>query len=145
MKYLYMRYSTLSQVIHAVAALLYPFTWQHTFISIVPEVLIDVVMAPTPYLLGVTRNMLDLVEDHSDVSSLLNGCYIVTHCQRQSLHDFHDSPVQMTSQGTYFQGSVLCVESRVLFSVKSLQLVVLPLKFVYVLFNVESPWRLRKH
>lgn len=69
-KYLNVHYSTLSQVIHAVTALLYPFTWQHTFISIVPKVLIDVVMAPTPYLLGVTRNMLDLVTDQSDVSSL---------------------------------------------------------------------------
>lgn len=61
-------YSTLSQVLHAVAALLYPFTWQHTFISIVPSVLIDVVMAPTPYLLGVQRNKLDDVIDQSDVS-----------------------------------------------------------------------------
>lgn len=61
-------YSTLSQVIHAVAALLYPFTWQHTFISIVPEILIDVVMAPTPYLLGVQKHLLDLVTDQSDVS-----------------------------------------------------------------------------
>lgn len=60
--------STLSQVIHAVAALLYPFTWQHTFISIVPEILIDVVMAPTPYLLGVQKRLLDLVTDQSDVS-----------------------------------------------------------------------------
>uniref|UniRef100_A0A8C7N7M1 DENN/MADD domain containing 2Db n=1 Tax=Oncorhynchus kisutch TaxID=8019 RepID=A0A8C7N7M1_ONCKI len=60
--------STLSQVLHAVAALLYPFTWQHTFISIVPSVLIDVVMAPTPYLLGVQRSKLDDVTDQSDVS-----------------------------------------------------------------------------
>lgn len=59
--------STLSQVIHAVAALLNPFTWQHTFISIVPEILIDVVMAPTPYLLGVQKRLLDLVDDQSDV------------------------------------------------------------------------------
>lgn len=59
---------TLSQVIHAVAALLYPFTWQHTFISIVPEILVDVVMAPTPYLLGVQKRLLDLVTDQSDVS-----------------------------------------------------------------------------
>ncbi|XP_024148370.1 DENN domain-containing protein 2D isoform X1 [Oryzias melastigma] len=59
--------STLSQVIHAVAALLYPFTWQHTFISIVPEILIDVVMAPTPYLLGVQKHLLDLVTDQSDL------------------------------------------------------------------------------
>ncbi|CAB1315335.1 unnamed protein product [Coregonus sp. 'balchen'] len=59
--------STLSQVLHAVAALLYPFTWQHTFISIVPSVLIDVVMAPTPYLLGVQKNKLDDVIDQSDI------------------------------------------------------------------------------
>ncbi|XP_077466492.1 DENN/MADD domain containing 2Da isoform X2 [Stigmatopora argus] len=58
---------TLSQVIHAVAALLYPFTWQHTFISIVPEILIDVVMAPTPYLLGVQKRLLDLVTDQNDL------------------------------------------------------------------------------
>ncbi|TMS16999.1 DENN domain-containing protein 2D [Larimichthys crocea] len=58
---------TLSQVIHAVTALLYPFTWQHTFISIVPEILIDVVMAPTPYLLGVQKRLLDLVTDQSDL------------------------------------------------------------------------------
>ncbi|XP_051282346.1 DENN domain-containing protein 2D isoform X2 [Dicentrarchus labrax] len=58
---------TLSQVIHAVAALLYPFTWQHTFISIVPEILIDVVMAPTPYLLGVQKRLLDQVTDPCDL------------------------------------------------------------------------------
>ncbi|XP_012690467.1 DENN domain-containing protein 2D isoform X2 [Clupea harengus] len=54
--------STLSQVIHAVAVLLSPFTWQHTLIPIVPEILIDVVMAPTPYLLGVQKRLLDLVD-----------------------------------------------------------------------------------
>ncbi|KAL1021276.1 hypothetical protein UPYG_G00011080 [Umbra pygmaea] len=59
--------STLSQVIHAVTALLYPFTWQHTFISIVPEILIDVVMAPTPFLLGVQKRLLDQVIDQSDL------------------------------------------------------------------------------
>ncbi|XP_041858792.1 DENN/MADD domain containing 2Da isoform X2 [Melanotaenia boesemani] len=58
---------TLSQVLHAVAALLYPFTWQHTFISIVPEILIDVVMAPTPYLLGVQKRLLDQVTDQGDL------------------------------------------------------------------------------
>uniref|UniRef100_A0A1A8BYC7 DENN/MADD domain containing 2Da n=1 Tax=Nothobranchius kadleci TaxID=1051664 RepID=A0A1A8BYC7_NOTKA len=57
----------LSQVLHAVTALLYPFTWQHTFISIVPEILIDVVMAPTPYLLGVQKCLLDQVTDQSDL------------------------------------------------------------------------------
>uniref|UniRef100_A0A671R763 DENN domain-containing protein 2D-like n=1 Tax=Sinocyclocheilus anshuiensis TaxID=1608454 RepID=A0A671R763_9TELE len=63
--------STLSQVLHAVAALLYPFVWQHTFISIVPTVLIDVCAAPTPYLLGVQKNLLEQLTDHSDVSLTL--------------------------------------------------------------------------
>ncbi|XP_062396923.1 DENN domain-containing protein 2D-like isoform X2 [Sardina pilchardus] len=59
--------STLSQVIHAVAVLLSPFTWQHTLIPIVPEILIDVVMAPTPYLLGVQKRLLDFLEDQTDL------------------------------------------------------------------------------
>lgn len=59
--------STLSQVLHAVAALLYPFTWQHTFISIVPQILMDVVMAPTPYLLGVQKSQVDHIFDTTDL------------------------------------------------------------------------------
>uniref|UniRef100_A0A9J8B3D4 DENN/MADD domain containing 2Db n=1 Tax=Cyprinus carpio carpio TaxID=630221 RepID=A0A9J8B3D4_CYPCA len=59
--------STLSQVLHAVAALLYPFVWQHTFISIVPTVLIDVCAAPTPFLLGVQKSLLEQLTDHSDL------------------------------------------------------------------------------
>lgn len=59
--------STLSQALHAVAALLYPFTWQHTFISIVPQILMDVVMAPTPYLLGVQKSQVDDIIDTTDL------------------------------------------------------------------------------
>lgn len=59
--------STLSQVLHAVAALLYPFIWQHTFISIVPKVLLEVYLAPTPYLLGIQRNLLHLLTEHTDL------------------------------------------------------------------------------
>ncbi|KAF4110224.1 hypothetical protein G5714_009476 [Onychostoma macrolepis] len=58
---------TLSQVIHAVTVLLYPFIWQHTLISIVPEILIDVVMAPTPYLLGVQKSLADQATDQTEL------------------------------------------------------------------------------
>ncbi|XP_053536493.1 DENN/MADD domain containing 2Da isoform X3 [Ictalurus punctatus] len=58
---------TLSQVIHAVSVLLHPFIWQHTLISIVPQILIDVVMAPTPYLLGVQKQLADDVLDQGDI------------------------------------------------------------------------------
>ncbi|XP_043932591.1 DENN domain-containing protein 2D isoform X2 [Protopterus annectens] len=47
--------SILSQCIHAVAALLYPFTWQHTYIPVLPEVMIETVCSPTPFMVGVQK------------------------------------------------------------------------------------------
>jgi hypothetical protein len=46
------RLSMLSAVSQTVLWLLYPFVWQHTFIPILPGCLIDVLEAPTPYLVG---------------------------------------------------------------------------------------------
>jgi len=48
-----------------VAALLYPFEWQHTFITVLPSMLIDVVDAPTPYVVGILASMKELLEDQS--------------------------------------------------------------------------------
>ncbi|TKC46929.1 hypothetical protein EI555_012008, partial [Monodon monoceros] len=45
--------STLSQCIHAAAALLYPFSWAHTYIPVVPESLLATVCCPTPFMVGV--------------------------------------------------------------------------------------------
>ncbi|XP_069489773.1 DENN domain-containing protein 2D isoform X2 [Ambystoma mexicanum] len=45
--------SILSQCTHAVAALLYPFKWEHTFIPVLPKILIDTVCCPTPFMVGV--------------------------------------------------------------------------------------------
>ncbi|XP_071954866.1 uncharacterized protein [Antedon mediterranea] len=42
----------LSQCSQAAAALLYPFSWQHVYIPILPEKLIDMVCSPTPYIVG---------------------------------------------------------------------------------------------
>ncbi|CAI2356362.1 unnamed protein product [Caenorhabditis sp. 36 PRJEB53466] len=51
--------STLSSCLHAVSMLLYPMCWQSVFITILPESLIDMVMAPMPYLIGVPKTVLD--------------------------------------------------------------------------------------
>uniref|UniRef100_A0AAY4BQH0 UDENN domain-containing protein n=1 Tax=Denticeps clupeoides TaxID=299321 RepID=A0AAY4BQH0_9TELE len=44
--------STLSSCAHAVVALLYPFSWQHTFIPVLPASMVDIVCCPTPFLVG---------------------------------------------------------------------------------------------
>jgi len=45
-------------------ALLYPFEWQHTYITVLPSMLLDVVDAPTPYIVGVLSSMQLLLDDH---------------------------------------------------------------------------------
>ncbi|KAJ8257737.1 hypothetical protein GJAV_G00189130 [Gymnothorax javanicus] len=44
--------STLSHCAHAALALLYPFTWQHTFVPVLPASMLDISCSPTPFLLG---------------------------------------------------------------------------------------------
>jgi len=60
-----------------IAALLYPFEWQHTFITVLPSMLIDIVDAPTPYVVGVLASMKDLLEDHylSEVCEKVNRAF----------------------------------------------------------------------
>ncbi|XP_021545843.1 DENN domain-containing protein 2D isoform X5 [Neomonachus schauinslandi] len=55
--------STLSQCIHAAAALLYPFSWAHTYIPVVPERLLDTVCCPTPFMVGVQMRFQQQVMD----------------------------------------------------------------------------------
>ncbi|EGT59485.1 CBN-RME-4 protein [Caenorhabditis brenneri] len=50
---------TLSSCLHAVSMLLYPMCWQSVFITILPESLVDMVMAPMPYLIGVPKVVLE--------------------------------------------------------------------------------------
>ncbi|XP_043932655.1 DENN domain-containing protein 2C [Protopterus annectens] len=45
--------STLSKCAHAVVALLYPFTWQHTYIPVLPASMIDITCSPTPFIIGI--------------------------------------------------------------------------------------------
>uniref|UniRef100_K7G8K6 DENN domain containing 2D n=1 Tax=Pelodiscus sinensis TaxID=13735 RepID=K7G8K6_PELSI len=77
--------SVLSQCIHAVAALLYPFSWAHTYIPVVPECLIDTVCCPTPFMVGVQKRCLEQVLDQPMEEVLL-----VDLCQGKFLKSVGD-------------------------------------------------------
>ncbi|NP_001086599.1 DENN/MADD domain containing 2D S homeolog [Xenopus laevis] len=53
----------LSECIHAVVALLYPFAWEHTYIPVLPHVLIDTVSCPAPFIVGVQNQFLSSILD----------------------------------------------------------------------------------
>ncbi|XP_005989727.1 suppression of tumorigenicity 5 protein isoform X2 [Latimeria chalumnae] len=55
--------STLSSCAHAVVALLYPFSWQHTFIPVLPSSMIDIVCCPTPFLVGLLSSTLPKLKE----------------------------------------------------------------------------------
>ncbi|XP_016421456.1 suppression of tumorigenicity 5 protein-like isoform X1 [Sinocyclocheilus rhinocerous] len=55
--------STLSSCVHAVVALLYPFSWQHTFIPVLPTSMVDIVCCPTPFLVGILSSSLPKIKE----------------------------------------------------------------------------------
>nr|XP_023648925.1 DENN domain-containing protein 2A-like isoform X2 [Paramormyrops kingsleyae] len=57
------RLSTLSQCCHAAVALLYPFTWQHTHIPVLPPAMMDIVCTPTPYIVGLLSRSLPQLKE----------------------------------------------------------------------------------
>ncbi|XP_057593359.1 DENN domain-containing protein 2D isoform X3 [Hippopotamus amphibius kiboko] len=67
--------SILSQCIHAAAALLYPFSWAHTYIPVVPESLLGTVCCPTPFIVGVQmRFRQEVMESPMEEVLLVNLC-----------------------------------------------------------------------
>lgn len=61
--FMFFPYSTLSKCGHAVVATLYPFTWQHTYIPVLPASMIDIVCSPTPFLIGILSCSLTHLQD----------------------------------------------------------------------------------
>lgn len=60
----------LSSSIEGLIASLYPFTWQHTLISVLPSQMVsvaDFIQAPTPYIIGLLKT-----ENQSDIFSQLS-------------------------------------------------------------------------
>uniref|UniRef100_A0A667Y9W3 DENN/MADD domain containing 1A n=1 Tax=Myripristis murdjan TaxID=586833 RepID=A0A667Y9W3_9TELE len=53
--------STLTACVHGSAAMLYPMYWQHVYIPILPQHLIDYCCAPMPYLIGVHSSLMEKV------------------------------------------------------------------------------------
>lgn len=54
------RLSRLSACVQACNALIYPMIWQHIYIPVLPVALIDYLLAPMPFLIGVPTSILEV-------------------------------------------------------------------------------------
>ncbi|XP_061732742.1 DENN domain-containing protein 1A [Nerophis ophidion] len=53
--------STLTACVHGSAAMIYPMHWQHVYIPVLPQHLLDYCCAPMPYLIGVHSSLMEKV------------------------------------------------------------------------------------
>ncbi|XGW32648.1 hypothetical protein V3C99_017301 [Haemonchus contortus] len=102
--------SQLSSCIYAASTLLYPMFWQSVFIPVLPESLLDMVMAPMPFLIGVPKQVMEVnvlkdlgevvivdLEDktlqsaHNDVADIPNEVVMYLKAQLKSSSDMGDS------------------------------------------------------
>lgn len=50
----------LSACVQSANAVIYPMSWQHIFIPVLPHQLVDYLLAPMPYLIGVSNTLINV-------------------------------------------------------------------------------------
>ncbi len=65
----------LSKAVECLTSLLAPFDWQHLLVPVLPESLLELVEAPTPYLIGILnpgQPFRDLIDNIGEVNFVLS-------------------------------------------------------------------------
>ncbi|XP_018010760.1 DENN domain-containing protein 1B isoform X6 [Hyalella azteca] len=85
-----------SACVQAANALLYPMTWQHIYIPIMPELLLDYLLAPIPFLIGVPDVLMKKVslDEVGDVVYLNADTNVI----RTPFNDLAELPNEVCSQ-----------------------------------------------
>ncbi|XP_076020373.1 DENN domain-containing protein 1A isoform X1 [Genypterus blacodes] len=87
--------STLTACVHGSAALLYPMYWQHVYIPVLPQHLIDYCCAPMPYLIGVHSSLMEKVRGMAlDDAVVLN---VDTNTLESPFEDLQNLPNDVVS------------------------------------------------
>lgn len=93
--------SQLSSCIYAASTLLYPMTWQSIFIPVLPESLLDMVMAPMPFLIGVPKQVMEanVLKDLGEV--------VIVDLEDKTLQSAHNDVVDIPSEVVIYLKSQL--------------------------------------
>uniref|UniRef100_A0A7I4NLN1 UDENN domain-containing protein n=1 Tax=Brugia malayi TaxID=6279 RepID=A0A7I4NLN1_BRUMA len=100
----------LSSCIFAAATLLYPMHWQNLFIPVLPIGLIDMLMAPMPYLIGVPKKILQ------SVKQLELGDVMVIDLEERTLQCTHNDMLDLPAEALSILRHHLHSSSNMFFS-----------------------------
>ena len=139
----------LTMAAETLSALLFPFSWQHVYIPILPARLLDILQAPVPFLIGIDDEVLGMAEAQmgipDEVSSLPTPRPRASPCppaagpppsphanQRHTARPRPPIPSQVV-QVDLDKNEVLCSEAQA-------KAVVLPQKQYYKLYKALAPY-----
>ncbi|CAF3043923.1 unnamed protein product [Rotaria socialis] len=110
---------SLTRLINTFVCLLYPFSWPHTFVPILPALMLDIVQAPTPYIIGILRSCESYLSGNDDFLSQDNSDilivdidhdrirsiddYIMNNSHRSSTDNLHHFPTSNQENNPRFQ------------------------------------------
>ncbi|CAF2749902.1 unnamed protein product [Rotaria sp. Silwood2] len=80
----------LTRLINTFICLLYPFSWPHTYVPILPALMLDVIQAPTPYILGILRSCESYLTANDDFSLQDNSDILIVDIDHDRIRSIND-------------------------------------------------------
>ncbi|CAF1514459.1 unnamed protein product, partial [Adineta steineri] len=81
---------TLTRLINTFICLLYPFSWPHTYVPILPALMLDIIQAPTPYIIGILRSCESYLSGNEDLLSQDNSDIIIIDIDHDRIRSIND-------------------------------------------------------
>ena len=88
----------LTRLINTFITLLYPFSWPHTYIPILPTLMLDVIQAPTPYIIGILRSCEPYLSNNDDFLSQENSDILIVDIDHDRIRSINDYLINETSR-----------------------------------------------
>lgn len=80
----------LTRLINTFVCLLYPFSWPHTYVPILPSIMLDIIQAPTPYIVGILRSCESYLSNNDDLLSQDNSDIIIVDIDQDRIRSIAD-------------------------------------------------------
>jgi DENN domain-containing protein 2 len=91
---------SLTRLIHTFVCLLYPFTWPHTYVPILPALMLDIIQAPTPYIIGILRSCESYLLTNDDLISQDNSDILIVDIDHDRIRSFVDYLTNESARGS---------------------------------------------
>ncbi|CAF1302318.1 unnamed protein product [Adineta steineri] len=90
----------LTRLINTFICLLYPFSWPHTYVPILPALMLDILQAPTPYIIGILRSCEHYLCDNDEFLSQDNSDILIVDIDHDHIYSINDYLSNDSSRGS---------------------------------------------